>query len=104
MAFVRVASLDQVDEGELLAVKVAGRSICVARLDGEVYAFTDNCSHRDFPLSGGELDPESCSVTCDWHGARFNIISGEVLSLPATQAIRVYPCRVDGEEILIDVE
>ena len=104
MAFVSVASLDQLEDGELLAVKVEGRSLCLARLDGEIYAFTDNCSHRDFPLSGGELDPEECSVTCDWHGARFNIITGEVLSLPATQALRVYPCRIEGGEIQVDIE
>lgn len=103
MAFVSVASLGQLEDGELLAVKIEGRSLCLARLDGEVYAFTDNCTHRDFPLSGGELDPEDCSVTCDWHGARFNVITGEVLSLPATQAVRVYPCKVEGEEILVDL-
>jgi 3-phenylpropionate/trans-cinnamate dioxygenase ferredoxin component len=103
MGFVRVASLGQVEEGELLAVKVDGKPLCLARLGGEVYAFTNNCTHRDFPLSDGELDPETCSVTCEWHGARFSVISGEVLALPATQPIRVYSCRVEGEEILVDL-
>lgn len=101
--FVRVASLDDIGEGGLLPLTVEGRPLCLARLDGEVYAFANNCTHRDFPLSDGELDPETCSVTCEWHGARFNVITGEVMCLPATQPIRVYDCRVDGIEILVDI-
>jgi 3-phenylpropionate/trans-cinnamate dioxygenase ferredoxin subunit len=72
-------------------------------VDDAVYAFADNCSHRDFPLSSGEIDVDDCSVTCDWHGARFDIRTGAALSLPATRPVRVYPCRVDEGAVLIDV-
>lgn len=102
MAFVRVASLGELAEGGLLAVEAEGTRICLARADGEVYAFADNCSHRDFPLSEGELDTEECTVTCEWHGAEFDVRSGEALCLPATRPIAVFPCRVDGDEILVD--
>lgn len=103
MAFVRVAALDEIEEGGVLAVEAEGRSVCLARLEDEVYAFADNCSHRDFPLSNGELDPDDCSITCEWHGARFDVRTGEALSLPATRPIRVYTSRVEDGEIFVDV-
>jgi nitrite reductase/ring-hydroxylating ferredoxin subunit len=103
MAFVRVADLEAIGAGELLGVKVEGKAVCLARVDDEVYAFADNCSHRDFPLSSGELEPENCAITCDWHGARFDIRTGEALSLPATRPIRVYPCRIEDGAVYVDV-
>jgi 3-phenylpropionate/trans-cinnamate dioxygenase ferredoxin component len=103
MGWVRAASLGELPEGETLAVEVEGKSVCLARCDGEVYAFADNCSHRDFPLSQGELDVEECAITCEWHGAQFDIRTGRALCLPATKPIAVYGCRVEGEEIQVDV-
>jgi len=103
MAFVKVARLSDVPEGELVAVEAGGVKVCLARCEGEVYAFADNCSHRDFPLSAGELDTEECRVTCDWHGAEFDIRTGAALSLPATRPVPVYPCRVEDGDVLVDV-
>jgi 3-phenylpropionate/trans-cinnamate dioxygenase ferredoxin component len=84
-------------------VEAEGKPVCLARVEGLVYAFADKCSHRDFPLSNGELDPDDCTVTCEWHGARFDLRTGDALSLPATRPIPVYECRVDGEDILVSV-
>lgn len=87
----------------MLGVEVEGKRVCLANVDGEVYAFADQCSHRDFPLSNGELDPDDCTITCEWHGAIFDIRTGAARGLPATQPIPVYPCRVRGEQIEVDV-
>jgi 3-phenylpropionate/trans-cinnamate dioxygenase ferredoxin component len=103
VGLTRVASLDELPEGEVLGVEAGGARICLARVDGEVYAFQDRCSHRDFPLSSGELDPDECTITCDWHGAQFDVRTGEAKCLPATQPIRVYECRVEDGEIYVDV-
>ncbi len=104
MAFVKVAELGQVGDGEMLGLKVNGKPVCVARIDDEVYAFADNCSHRDFPLSSGELDVDDCSVTCDWHGARFDVRTGAALCLPATRPVRTYPCRVEDGAIYVEID
>ena len=102
MAFERVAGIGEIDDGEVLAVHAAGKSVCLARVGDDVYAFANNCTHRDFPLSEGELDTDECSITCDWHGARFDIRTGAVLALPATRPIAVYPCRIEGGEVFVD--
>jgi 3-phenylpropionate/trans-cinnamate dioxygenase ferredoxin subunit len=75
----------------------------VARVDGEVYAFDDNCSHRDFPLSLGEFDAEACTVTCEWHGAAFDVRTGEPTCLPAVRPIPVFAARVADGAVWVDV-
>jgi 3-phenylpropionate/trans-cinnamate dioxygenase ferredoxin component len=102
--WTRAASFSEVPEGGVLGVEAGGKRVCLARLDGEVYAFADSCSHRDFPLSVGELDGARCAVTCEWHGAAFDVRTGEALCAPATRPIPVYPCRVDGGDVWVAVD
>ena len=100
---VRVASLDELAPGTLLEVHVDEQSVCLARTaDGEVYAFRNNCSHKDFPLSTGTLEDKQ--IECSWHGARFDVESGRALRLPAIRPIRTYDVRVEGDEIFVTVD
>lgn len=99
--YVRVASLADVPPGKLLGVEVAGRRICLANVDGELYAIADNCTHRDFPLSAGELDDDQ--VECAWHGARFDVRTGRAVRLPAIRPVETYEVRVEGGEIFVKV-
>lgn len=104
MAWVKAAALsDLPEEGAVLGVEAAGRRVALARVDGEVYAFADNCSHRDFPLSVGEVDADACTVTCEWHGAAFDIRTGSPLCAPATRAIAVYAAKVQDGAVWIDL-
>ena len=103
MPLVRVAALSELPEGAVLGVEAEGRRICLANCEGELYAFADNCSHRDFPLSAGELDTDDCTITCEWHGAMFDIRSGRPLCLPAIRPVETFPCRSDGEGIWVEI-
>jgi 3-phenylpropionate/trans-cinnamate dioxygenase ferredoxin component len=103
LGWVRAAALSELPEGAVVGVEAAGRKLALARVDGEVYAVADNCSHRDFPLSLGEVDPEACTVTCEWHGAAFDLRTGEPRCAPATRPVAVYPARVEGGEVLVEV-
>jgi len=99
--YVKVAELSDVDDGELVAVEVDGEPVCLANVDGSIYAFTDNCTHISGPLNEGELDGEV--LTCPWHGAQFNVCTGKVLRGPARQDIQTYAVRVEGNSILVSL-
>src|SRR5688572_25204218 len=101
MPFVRVAALSELPDGSVMGVEAGGMRICLANCEGELYAFSDNCSHRDFPLSNGELDTDDCTITCEWHGAAFDV---RTLCLPATSPIRTFPCRVEEGEIVVEID
>lgn len=100
---MRVAALSELPDGSVLGVEAEGRQICLAHCEGQVYALADNCSHRDFPLSNGEIDPDDCSITCEWHGAMFDLRTGRPLCLPATNHVAVYPVRIEEDGIYIEV-
>ncbi|HEX5520286.1 MAG TPA: non-heme iron oxygenase ferredoxin subunit [Longimicrobiaceae bacterium] len=104
MAFVRAASFAELAEAEPLGVEVEGLPVALVLVEGEVYAFADKCSHRDYPLSHGEFDADECTITCEWHGAQFDVRTGAVLCLPATRPIPVYDCKVEDGEVWVDVE
>lgn len=97
--YVRVARLDEVPPGTLLAVDVEGESVCLANADDHIYAFRNNCSHRDFQLDTGEL--EGTEVTCGWHGARFDVTTGRALRLPAIKPVTTYEVKVDNGDIFV---
>lgn len=84
-----------------MAVEVDGEPVCLAKVDGEVYAFTDDCTHIGGPLNEGELDGDV--LTCPWHGAQFNVRTGKVLRGPARQDIQTYAVRVDNQDIFVSI-
>lgn len=99
--FIKVAQVDDLEDGELMAVEVDGEPVCLAKVDGEVYAFTDDCTHIGGPLNEGELDGDV--LTCPWHGAQFNVRTGRVLRGPARQDIQTYAVRVDNQDIFVSI-
>jgi len=97
--FRRVASLSELPPNTLLSVDVEGAKVCLAHADDTVYAFRDNCTHKEFPLSAGAL--EDGQVECAWHGARFDMKTGRALRLPAIKPVTTYEVRIEGDDILI---
>lgn len=47
--FIKVTQSDELEDGELMAVEVDGEPVCLAKVDGCIYAFTDNCTHIKAP-------------------------------------------------------
>jgi len=97
----RAAAVDDVAEGEVTGVRAGGRPIALYRVEGEVYATHDICSHEHAHLSEGYL--EGCEIECPLHQARFDIRTGLATCRPATQAVAVYPVRIVGKDILVKV-
>jgi len=85
-------------EGENGPVEVA----VVRDESGALYAINDVCSHEQISLADGEI--EDCTLECWLHGSKFDLRTGEPLSLPATEPVPVYPVTVDGERVLVDID
>lgn len=98
---VKVAQKRDVSEGRGVAVEVGGRKIALFNVGGKYYAIDDECTHAGGSLAEGELD--GYTVTCPWHGAEFDIQTGQVVSPPAEVDVKGYKVVVDGEDIKIEV-
>jgi 3-phenylpropionate/trans-cinnamate dioxygenase ferredoxin subunit len=101
MSFERVCALDDVPAMGALAVEVNGEPVAVVRSNGDVFAILDVCSHADVPLSEGEV--EDCEIECWLHGSRFDLRTGKPSGPPASVPVPVFPVRVQGGDVLVDV-
>ena len=98
---VKVASAAEVPSGSGKFVEVEGKRIAVFNVGGRYYAIDNACPHRGGPLSEGTLEGEV--VTCPWHGSKFNVTTGAVLSPPAQSGVTHYPLRESGGELSVEV-
>jgi 3-phenylpropionate/trans-cinnamate dioxygenase ferredoxin subunit len=96
-----IAGVDELPTGERLFLDIGELPIVVFNIAGDYYAIADVCSHDDGPVGDGELD--GYEIKCPRHGARFDVRTGEVLSLPAVVDIPAYPVRVTDGRIEVGV-
>jgi len=76
-------------EGKAVRFDVGEKSILLLLLNGTVQAFRNECAHQGLPLDGGMVDKEACTITCPWHGFRYDATTGECLTAPQAQLERV---------------
>ena len=87
--------------GDVVATDVRGTPIAIANIAGTYYAFDDTCTHEQCSLADGELS--GSTIACMCHGAEFDVRTGKVLAPPAPAPIKVYPIRINGELLEIEV-
>ena len=99
--FVTVAKASDVPEGAIKYADVGGVPVAICRINGELFAVGNLCTHDGGPLSGGSLDDHA--IECPRHGARFDVRDGHVVCFPAAAPIPSYPVRVQGDDIQVQV-
>ncbi|GAA4903302.1 hypothetical protein GCM10025789_22720 [Tessaracoccus lubricantis] len=77
-------------------------SVAIVRHGEKIYAIEDECSHGKVALSEGDVVDDT--IECYLHGSVFDLATGRPLNLPATEPVRVFECRIDGDDVLIDVD
>ena len=97
--FVKVADTKDIQPSHMKEVQVDGEYICVVNIEGKYYAISNICTHEGGPLADGTL--EGFEVECPWHGSKFDVRTGEVMSPPASEPEPTYQVKVDGNSILI---
>jgi nitrite reductase/ring-hydroxylating ferredoxin subunit len=101
--FVKVGTtgdFENLEAGKL--VEAGGKSIALFKLGASYYAIENTCTHRGGPLADGQVMGED--VICPWHGARYSIKTGAVLSPPAPQGVKSFPVRVQGTDVEVEVD
>jgi nitrite reductase/ring-hydroxylating ferredoxin subunit len=95
---VRAGSLAELQASGRLLTKVGTVPVVVFWHDGAALAIEDRCPHLGFPLHQGTV--EAGLVTCHWHHARFDLVSGCTLDLWADDA-RGFDVRVRGDDVFV---
>ena len=106
MTFERVCARSEVPEDGVLRVELPDVDVAIVDFDGQIFAIEDVCSHAEVALSDGEVEEfdGAPTIECAMHGSCFDLRTGEPTNLPATEPVPVYPVRVEGDDVLIDVD
>jgi 3-phenylpropionate/trans-cinnamate dioxygenase ferredoxin component len=99
--FQKVATLSSLPPGAALSVEVDGRTIALFHAEGGIRAVDGECTHAGAPLCEGEL--EGSVLTCPWHAATFDVVTGKALTRPASLDLKTWPVRVEGNDVLVDL-
>jgi len=102
MAFVRVCALSAVPPGRMLRIESGAEPVALCNVGGVFHAVDDTCTHSNWSLCDGDLEGDV--LLCPLHNARFCVRTGRVLAPPAPDPLRVYPVRIDGDDVLVDLQ
>jgi nitrite reductase/ring-hydroxylating ferredoxin subunit len=97
--FVKVAQVSEIRPGEMIMVNVGSEQVLLANVEGNIHACEDICSHAYASLSEGDIN--GAEVECPLHGATFNITTGEALTPPAEDPVKVFAVQIEGDDILV---
>ncbi len=101
MGDLRVCSVKDVETGSARRFDVDGHRLCVVHLGDDYYVIDDTCSHADYSLSEGDIWEDDLEIECPKHGSTFSLETGDPATLPATQPVRVYEVKIDGDDVVV---
>jgi naphthalene 1,2-dioxygenase system ferredoxin subunit len=97
--WVESCSLDDIPQDDVVGMQVQGRDIAFYRVDGDVYATDNICTHGHARLCDGFL--EGHEIECPLHQGRFDVRSGKAMCAPLTEDIRSYPIKIEGGRVYV---
>ena len=97
--WVEVAAADEIAEGEVRTYEVEGERIAIGRANGRLHAVENVCSHDDGPLGDGAVD--GYCIVCPRHGAKFDMRTGEALTMPAVSPIESFPVKEEDGRVMM---
>jgi 3-phenylpropionate/trans-cinnamate dioxygenase ferredoxin subunit len=106
MPFVKAIAKSEIQPNKGRCVTVAGKTIAIFNVDGQYLAIDDKCTHADASLADGPISKSAtgrCVVECPWHGAQFDLKTGDALTRPAVTGVKAYPVRVAGDALEVEI-
>jgi uncharacterized membrane protein/nitrite reductase/ring-hydroxylating ferredoxin subunit len=102
VAFVPVPAAQQLRERETLRVEIDGQVMTIVRIDNQIFAFQEFCTHRFGPLSEGRFD--GFDVQCPWHNSCFDVRTGKVTQGPAKIDLKTFKVEMREGKVGILLE
>lgn len=102
MGKIIVGKTSDIPTGKMLKVTADGKEILVTNVDGSYFAVDDTCTHAGASLAEGKLD--GSTITCDWHGAKFDCKTGKLSAFPAKiKDLNSYKVVVEADNVFLEI-
>ncbi|MGA2341948.1 MAG: non-heme iron oxygenase ferredoxin subunit [Steroidobacteraceae bacterium] len=99
MKWIDAGPVAALGDGQTLSLAMGRRMVAVARSGEEFFAIEDVCTHDGAELTGGAI--EGAEIICPRHGARFCLRTGEALTPPAYEPVRVFATKIDDGHLWV---
>jgi 3-phenylpropionate/trans-cinnamate dioxygenase ferredoxin component len=99
MKWIDAGPTENLGDGDAISIPVGRRMIAVVRSGDSYFAIEDICTHDGAQLTGGAV--EGTEIICPRHGARFCLRTGEALSPPAYEPVRVFATKIEGGRLWV---
>lgn len=94
--FVKVCAVSALVDGVAKSFMVKDQIIILAKWDGKIHALSGECTHDGNDLDGSAV--ANGQIECPRHGAKFDILTGDVLRMPAVVGLSKYEVKeIDGQ-------
>ena len=95
-----VCKVSELEEGVPKQFKLSGERPClVVKHKGQIHAVSDKCTHYGASLSNGAFSDGV--VRCPWHGACFNVETGDIEDFPGLDSLHKFQVEVDSGEVKV---
>src|SRR5579884_764331 len=102
MAKVMVGKTSDLTEGSMTHITAGGKEVVIANVKGNYYATGNICNHAGAELHEGELNNNE--LTCPWHGAKWDITTGQLLWFPQKlRELGKYKVIVENDILYVEV-
>lgn len=102
---IKICNLNEFNDDCIMSKSINGKNIALVKIKDQIFAFDDECTHEKFPLSHGMVEEKNGNpiLECSYHGSKFNLKTGKVLSLPATKPLKIYKTEIKDGEVWCEI-
>jgi 3-phenylpropionate/trans-cinnamate dioxygenase ferredoxin component len=102
MRWIDAGSSADLADGQTRSIPVGRKIIALVRSGESFYAIEDVCTHDGAELTGGAI--EGSEIICPRHGARFCLRTGEALSPPAYEPVKVFETKIEEGHLWVHAD
>jgi len=99
VSWIDAGPASSLPDGTAKSIAVGRRMIALVRSGESYFAIEDICTHDGAQLTGGEI--EGNEIICPRHGARFCLRTGEALTPPAYEPVRVFETKIENDHLWV---
>ena len=101
-AWHKTVLFTELDDEEPTQVKIGDHIIALCKVEEDVFAINDICTHEHAFLSDGIIE-DGC-VECPLHMALFDIKTGEAQTPPAVVGLQTYKTKVEDGYVWVGID
>lgn len=100
--WIRACAADEIDNEDVIRFDHAGNTYAIYRSPDDEYFCTDGyCTHEAIHLADGLVMDHI--IECPGHNGQFDYRTGEPKRSPVCEALRTYPVKLEGGDVLIGI-